>query len=150
MSRNPRFVKWDDRFLAMARMVASWSKDPSTQVGAVIVDHNRRVIGTGYNGFPRGIADHSERLADKALKHEMVVHAEVNAIRNAARSVDHCTLYTTAFPCPRCASEIVQSGIKRIVSLRQPGYDERWADRIAISKAMFEEVNISYDTATES
>ena len=85
---------WDKRFLDMARLVAAWSKDPSTQVGAVVVDPDYRVRGMGYNGFPAGIKD-DERLHDRPAKHKLVVHAETNAIATACRhgaSFLGCTL----------------------------------------------------------
>lgn len=101
--------------MTLAILVASWSKDPSTQVGAVLVDSKRRVIGTGYNGFPRGVLDHPHRYANRPLKYEMVVHAELNAILNATRELDDSTLYVTLSPCNECAKAIIQSGIKRVV-----------------------------------
>ena len=77
--------KWDIRFLEMAKLVASWSKDPSTQVGAVAV-RNRTVIAQGYNGFPRGCDDHELYYLNKAIKYKRIVHAEMNAIYNAAEN----------------------------------------------------------------
>lgn len=139
-------TKWDQRFLELAALIATWSKDPSTQVGAVIVDENRRVVGVGYNGFPRGVDDSAHRYATKHLKYEMVVHAEANAILNAGRPVDGCTLYATFFPCPRCASLLIQSGIKRIVAAPNPS-DERYKDLRAIATNMFAEAGVEgHDT----
>ena len=78
--------KWDKRFLEMAKLVASWSKDPSTQVGAVAV-RNRTVIAQGYNGLPRGMKDTHDRLTVRTLKIKRIVHAEMNAIYNAAENL---------------------------------------------------------------
>ena len=80
-------TKWDLRFLKLAHHVGQWSKDPSTKVGAVIVDAQRRVLGIGYNGFPRGVDDSPGRYHDRPTKLDMVVHAETNAIMNAVSSV---------------------------------------------------------------
>ena len=110
--------KWHMRFLEMAKMVGSWSKDPSTQVGAVIVDDDRRVISLGYNGFPKGVAD-NQRLDDRKEKYKMIVHAERNALLFANTSVKDATIFTYPFmPCPICTGMIIQSGIRRVVSLQ--------------------------------
>ena len=81
--------RWDMRFLEMAQLVASWSKDPSTKVGATIVDDDRRVISVGYNGFPKGVAD-NKRLEDRDEKYKMIVHAERNALLFSNTSVKNC------------------------------------------------------------
>lgn len=110
--------KWDERFLTLAAHVATWSKDPSTKVGAAIVGPvHREVRSMGYNGLPRGVADTDRRLADRELKYDLVVHAEENAILNLSLyggSADGCTLYTTHPPCVRCATAIIQAGIRRV------------------------------------
>ena len=133
--------KWESRFLALAMHIAGWSKDPSTCVGAVIVDRERRVVGMGYNGFPRGVHDHDERYAKRELKYEMVVHAEVNAILNAVKGVRGCTLYSTFFPCPRCAAVIIQSGITQVVA-KPNASDERYKAQFEISNQMFKEAGV--------
>ena len=133
--------KWDNRFLDMAKLVASWSKDPSTQVGAVIVDYNNRVVSIGYNGLPKDIIDHPNRLNDRNLKYKMIVHGEMNAILFANKSLEFCTLYTYPFmPCPRCASMIIQTGIYRVVSYNN--IPERWKDEFALSQTLFQEADI--------
>ena len=119
-----KLTKWDKRFLELAKLIGSWSKDPSTQVGAVIVDENNRLVSVGYNGFPIGIED-NQRLFDREEKYDIIVHAEVNALMFANKSVEGCTLYTWPFPpCSRCAGLIIQSGITRVVSVVHTG--ERW------------------------
>lgn len=119
--------KWDQRFMDLASHIAQWSKDPSTKVGAVIVDSSRRVIGLGYNGFARGVRDLDERYAEKMVKYRLVVHAEANAILNSNSRVRECTLYASKAPCSECAKLIVQSGIIRIIS---PSWslDKPWAE----------------------
>lgn len=135
--------KWDNRFLDLARLISSWSKDPSTKVGAVIVDTNNRIVSVGYNGFPKGIQD-DNRLNDREAKYKIIVHAEINAIMFANKSVEGCTLYTVPFePCPRCAGFIIQSGITRIVSLKNT--NDRWENDFKISRKLFEEAGIKLD-----
>lgn len=135
--------KWDERFLSMAETVASWSKDPSTGVGAVIVDKDHRVVSLGFNGFPRGIKD-DERSQDRALKYEMTIHAEVNAILFAKQSLLGCTLYSYPLaPCGRCASVIAQSGISRIVS--PVVKEQRWLESCGLGKAILEEAGVGYE-----
>lgn len=102
------------RFLELAKLVATWSKDPSTKVGAIVVDDQRRVVGLGYNGFPRRVADTDARLDNRPVKYAYMVHAESNALMNAART-QGCTLYVTFPPCNECAKQIIQLGIRRVV-----------------------------------
>lgn len=131
---------WDSRFLDAAHLFASWSKDPSTKVGAVIVNRKRSIIGTGYNGFPRGVYDHQERLANRPTKHAMTVHAEANAILNAVASVEGATIYCTHFPCQDCAKFIVQAGIARVVA--PLGDLAGWEDSQRIARTMFAEAGV--------
>ena len=111
--------KWDNRYLALAKEVASWSKDPSTQVGAVTVGAKKEVLSQGFNGFPRGIEDTPERYNHRETKYKFVVHAEMNAIYNATysgTSLDGATLYIYGLPiCSECAKGIIQVGIKKVV-----------------------------------
>ncbi len=108
--------KWDERFCSLAAQVAVWSKDPERRVGAVLVDAKRRVVGVGFNGFPRGMVDTDGRLAHPGNRLLMTVHAEVNAILNSAWT-EGSTLYCTSFPCAGCAGIIIQAGIIRVVSM---------------------------------
>ncbi len=118
MKRN-NAISWTAYFMGIAHLSALRSKDPSTQVGAVIVDDEHKVVSIGYNGFPRGISDDLypwEREGDTLeTKYPYVVHAELNAILNAPRSVKNCSIYVSLFPCHECAKAIIQSGIQEIV-----------------------------------
>ena len=78
--------KWDRRFLELAEHISTWSKDPSTKVGCVVVGEDREIRSTGFNGFPRGIEDDAERLEDREQKYPLICHAEENAIMHAART----------------------------------------------------------------
>jgi len=134
-------TKWDKRFLELAKLVGSWSKDPSTQVGAVVVDDNNRIVSIGFNGFPQGVEDSEERLVDREAKYDIIVHAEANALMFANKSVEGCTLYTWPFqPCSRCAGLIIQSGIKRVVSIENG--ENRWRKNFDIAKQLLLEVGI--------
>lgn len=139
-------AKWDSRFLELAEHVAGWSKDPSTKVGAVIVDGKRRVRGLGYNGFPRGVVDAPERYEDRQLKYPRVVHAEANAILNSVGSVEGCTLYVAPLPpCAECAKLIIQAGIRRAV-FDDPNVTEfknrPWGESAVIALEMFKEAGV--------
>lgn len=133
--------KWDARFIELASHIAQWSKDPSTKVGAVIVDEQRRIVSTGYNGFPQKINDLPERYQNREQKYEMIIHGEINAILFAQRPLCGCTLYTVPLlPCSRCAAIVIQSGISRVCA---PIYtQERWKQSLELSKNMFKEANV--------
>ena len=115
-------LTWDEYFMGIAQLSALRSKDPSTQVGACIVDDNHKVVSIGYNGMPSGIDEdniawgHGEGLESKYL---YVCHAEFNAILNTrgGAGLKNCTIYVTLFPCNECAKAIIQTGIKHVVYL---------------------------------
>lgn len=141
-------VKWDQRYLKLAEEVASWSKDPSTQVGAVIVRPDKTIASIGFNGFPRGVIDDSNRYNDRELKYKMIVHGEANAIVSAREPLHDCTIYTWPFPpCSNCAALIIQAGIARVVApVPTPEQIVRWGDSFRIAKAMFFEANVALQT----
>lgn len=132
---------WDARFLDLAEHIAGWSKDPSTQVGAVIVRPDKTVASVGYNGFARGVDDTSERLHDREQKYAMVVHAEANAIVNAREPLHGYSIYVWPFPpCSSCASLVVQAGIARLVAPSPTAQQlERWGDSMAIADTILHE-----------
>jgi len=135
--------KWDQRFLDLAAHISSWSKDPSTKVGAVIVNDKNHIISLGYNGLPRGVDDCEARYNHRDVKYKFVCHAERNAIDNAHTDVTGCTIYVTLMPCNECAKSIIQRGIKRVVC--------KASDEIKpylnwdVTKVMFEEAGIQLD-----
>jgi len=142
--------RWHARFFRLSKHVAEWSKDPSMQVGAVIVDDHRRVVSVGYNGFPRGVKDLSERYEDRSVKYPMVVHAETNAIITAATDLTGHTLYcSTGVPCPDCMGVIIQAGITTVVApdkyevVQTEGAGKRdWDKAAKISETMAEEAEV--------
>lgn len=116
------YITWDEYFMGVALLAAERSKDPSTQVGACIIDNNNRIISTGYNGFPKGCSDDefpwNRDAAAGETKYPFVVHAELNAILNAqGTSVVNSRLYVSLFPCNECAKAIIQSGVREVVYL---------------------------------
>lgn len=120
---------WDRRFLRLAEHISNWSKDPSTKVGCVIVGPDREVRSTGFNGFPRGIADTPERLNNRELKYKLVVHGEMNAILHAARigvGLKGCIVYTTLPSCSQCSIALVQVGITLAVYPDGLDIPDRW------------------------
>lgn len=135
---------WDKRFLLLADHVSTWSKDPSTKVGAVIVDADKRVISMGYNGFPAKIEDNPEDYQDRDTKLKKVVHAEANAIIFSQRSLKDCTIYLWPFmPCSNCAGQIIQSGISRVVA--PINSNPKWQESFKLTQAMFNEAGIELD-----
>jgi dCMP deaminase len=140
--------KWDNRFMKLAREISTWSKDPSSKIGAVIVNDERRILATGYNGFPRGIEDTEERLSDREEKYPRIVHGEANALMNALYSgvsVKDATIYVWGLPvCADCTKLVIQSGIKRVV-ITYPEYaPEKWQTQWNnMSKPMYEEAGVS-------
>ena len=133
--------KWRRRMTQLANLVATWSKDPSTQVGAVIFDGQRRIVGLGYNGFPRGVRDLSERYDEKMVKYKLVVHAEANAILNSNKSVRECGLLATKFPCSECAKLIAQSGITDVFA-PPPVTEGVWAEDAQFSRTILVEAGV--------
>lgn len=125
--------------MRIAVEVSSWSKDPDTKVGSVIVSNDGRKISWGYNGFPRGISDDA-RLNDRELKRKLIVHAELNALSNADFSLAGASLYTTMYPCHVCAGPIIQSGIALVVA---PESLEHWKESQDLADAMFWEAEIN-------
>jgi dCMP deaminase len=136
--------KWDFRFLEMARLVASWSKDPSTKAGAVIVRPDFTVVSVGFNGFPSKMPDFDSYYADREQKYSRIVHAEVNAQIFAKESLKNCTLYTYPFiPCDRCAVQMIQAGITRIVApIAPPETLERWVEPFARTRKYCQEAGV--------
>lgn len=135
---------WTQWVMGLARYAATASKDPSTKCGAVIVGPDHKVLGLGYNGFPRGIDDKPDRLANRDLKYRLVVHAEANAIMNAQGNTRGMALFTTKFPCTDCTKLIIQAGIHQIVAPVSTGTpsEQRWAEDARVSRAMLLEAGV--------
>lgn len=149
--------RWDRHFLQLALDHARMSKDPSTQVGSIIVGPDREIVSAGFNGFPRGIADTPERLNDRSQKMKRIVHAEENAILNAVRmghATKGFTLYLAATddsglvwggpPCSQCTLKVIQAGIAAIVSFTPKSIPSRWHEDLAFARSLIDEVGMPY------
>ncbi|RKX29510.1 MAG: cytidine deaminase [Candidatus Zixiibacteriota bacterium] len=130
-NKRTDYISWEEYFMAIAQLSAKRSKDPNTQVGACIVNANKRIIGIGYNGFPIGCSDDELPWGRKGdfldTKYPYVCHAEMNAITNASNKpdLDGASMYVSLFPCNECAKLIVQVGIKEIVFLSDKYHDDQ-------------------------
>ena len=142
--KRQHVITWDQYFMGMAHLSALRSKDPSTQVGAVIVSPANKVVSIGYNGLPKGCSDdeYPWEREGSALesKYVYVVHAELNAILNAPLSVQGCRIYVSLFPCNECAKAIIQAGIAEIVY-----EDDKYADTdiVKASKRMLNSAGVT-------
>ncbi|MDE6774989.1 MAG: dCMP deaminase family protein [Ruminococcus sp.] len=132
------YISWDEYFMGIAMLSAQRSKDNNTQVGACIVNNEKKIVAVGYNGMPTGCNDDEmpwEREGETSLdtKYPFVCHAELNAILNSnSASLSGCTLYVTLFPCNECAKAIIQSGIKKVVY-----HSNKYADSESTAAASF-------------
>jgi len=150
-------VEWDDYFIGICGHVRSKSKDPSSKIGAVLVDEDHGIVSTGYNGFPRGVEEDGRvyRWA-RPLKYSYVEHAERNAIYNAARHgtrTKGCTLYFIGFgpvtvPCTDCTRAVIQSGIVRVVGAAFKPIPDGWKDSLSLSSSMLAEAGVEHTEAT--
>lgn len=144
--KRQEYLSWDEYFMGIALLSSMRSKDPSTQVGACIVNPDKRILSMGYNGMPRCCSD-DEFPWDKNddplnSKYLYVCHAELNAILNCAvGGVRGCTVYTTLFPCNECAKAIIQSGISEVVYMSDKYSD---SDSVLASKRMFDTAGVKY------
>ena len=134
----------DIRFLNLAKEISTWSKDPSTKVGAVVVGDKDQIVSQGYNGFPRGFNDSDEIYKNRPLKYKYIIHAEANAIYNALFNgsfVEGATIYVHGLPvCGECAKAIVQSGISRVVYDSEP--KEKWVQSCSDALDIFEQAGV--------
>lgn len=144
-------ISWDKYFMGVAILSSKRSKDPSTQVGACIVNQDKRIIGIGYNGFPKGCDDDvfpwGKTSSDPLeTKYPYVVHAETNALLNTTSSTKNATLYVTLFPCNECAKLIIQSGISHIIYMSDKN---RGTTSELASKRMLDAAGITYNKMEE-
>jgi dCMP deaminase len=143
MKRND-YISWDEYFMGIAILASKRSKDPSTQVGACIVNDENIILSTGYNGFPVGCSDDEypwERDGE-VTKYPYVVHAELNAILNAnGKSLRGARIYVDLFPCNECAKAIIQSGIKEVIYLSDK---YAYTENTIASKRMLTSAHVMY------
>ena len=145
ISQRHDHTTWDICNIKIAMECAKRSKDPSTQVGAVIVDSNNRIKATGYNGLPIGLKDTDVSWSRTGglleSKYALIVHAEVNAILSAKTDLSNCKIYVTLFPCHECAKVIIQSGITQVIYLEDKYAKE---DSIVMAKRLFDTTGVNY------
>lgn len=146
MKKRKDYISWDEYFMGVALLASQRSKDPSTQVGACIVDTDKRILSTGYNGFPQGCSDDefpwNRDESEGETKYQYVVHAELNAILNASgKKLSGATVYVGLFPCNECAKAIIQSGIKEVVYLSDKYHD---TPAMTASRKMLEAAGVSF------
>ena len=145
MGKRTDYITWDEYFMSVAILSAMRSKDPNTQVGACIVNQDKKIVGTGYNGFPIGCSDDVLPWGRDGnplqTKYPFVCHAELNAILNSiSRDLRGCTLYVVMFPCNECAKAIIQSGIKEVI-YRDNKYPD--SDSVKASTLMLEQAGVN-------
>jgi dCMP deaminase len=146
MTKRDNYLTWDEYFIGVALLSAKRSKDPSTQVGACIVNTKNKIVGAGYNGLPTGCNDDEFPWGKKGelleTKYPFVCHAELNAIlNNIGMDLQGCRIYTALFPCNECAKAIIQAGIKEVIYL-----SDKYAatDTSIASKMMLDKAGVSY------
>ena len=141
-----RFLShWDRRFLRIAEEVQSWSKDPSTKCGCVLVK-DRRILSTGYNGLPSNLSDSLTRYQDREFKLATIIHAEKNAIFNAAKNgstTEGSTAYITWPPCSQCASALIQAGVSKVICPNPNFSPERWKANFLIANELLYEAGVT-------
>ncbi len=147
MSKRENYASWDTTFMKMALVISDRSKDPSTQVGAIIVSKDHRILSAGYNGTPKGINDDdfpwtrgNGSADDIESKYPFVIHAERNAVlnfRGVGTQLEGSTIYVTHFPCGECAKEIVQAGIREVVYLHDHNFEQA-------SQTLFNAAGVTY------
>ena len=140
---------WHRFYLDLAQFWSQRSRDISTKVGAVIVRDDHTQASVGYNDLPRGMKHLDERYSDRDWKLAAIVHAEANAILNSREPVKGMTLYCTFHPCASCASLIVQSGIKRVITPERE-MPERWAFNMNIAKTILSEGGVDLVELSEN
>lgn len=140
------YLSWDEYFMGIAVFSSLRSKDNNTQVGACIVNDEKRILSVGYNGMPTGCCDDSMPWGRDGnfleTKYPFVCHAELNAILNSSTgSVKGGKIYVTHFPCNECAKAVIQSGIKEVIYIEDKYAD---TDGVKASKLMFDMVGVKY------
>lgn len=150
MEKRNDYINWDEYFMMIAKVSALRSKDPNTQVGACIVNNDKKIVSCGYNGAPTGFDDDVMPWAREGdfinTKYAYVCHAELNAILNANTDLRGTTIYVDLFPCNECAKAIIQAGIKKVIYLSDK---YNGTDGNIVAKKLFDECGIEYEQFQE-
>ena len=136
--------KWQARFIKLAEEISTWSKDVSSQVGAVIVRPDRTICSVGFNGFPRGVEDSQDAITNRDTKLLRTIHAELNAILSSKESLVGYSIFVWPFqPCAQCAAAIIQSGIADVYCHYNDHLaHERWSESFKAALQMFDEAQV--------
>lgn len=135
--------KWDMRMWGMAMLISTWSKDPSTKVGAVIMDMKHRVVSTGFNGYARGVKDCEDEKRNAEIRNLKTIHAEINAITFANQDLSDCSIFVyPSHPCTNCAAIIIQSGISRVITAKPSVESSRWARDMKLASFMLSQASV--------
>lgn len=139
--------KWDVRFLDMAKLVSSWSKDISTKCGAVVVRPDKTIASIGFNGFPKRMTDKEEFLVNRKEKLSRIVHAEMNSILHLKERPERYFLYTYPLPpCDRCIVHMIQAGITYFIAPKLPEHlEDRWGESVEKTKLYLKECGLSLE-----
>ena len=146
LKKRQDYISWDEYFMGVALLSAKRSKDPSTQVGACIVNNKNKIVGAGYNGLPMGCDDDEfpwEKQGEFLdTKYPYICHAELNAIlNNIGMDLKDCKIYTALFPCNECTKAIIQSGIREVIYLSDK---YKGSDIFKASKIMLDKAGVTY------
>ena len=146
LKKRQDYISWDEYFMGVALLSARRSKDPSTQVGACIVNNKNKIVGAGYNGLPMGCDDDQfpwEKQGEFLdTKYPYICHAELNAIlNNIGMDLKDCKIYTALFPCNECTKAIIQSGIREVIYLSDK---YKGSDIFKASKIMLDKAGVTY------
>jgi len=145
MKNKGKNMRWGKRWMELATLISTWSKDRSRKTAAVIVDHRNVVLSVGWNGFPRGVNDNINKRHKRPDKYKWTEHAERNAIYNAAAKgipLQDSTMYLAWYPCCDCARAIIQSGISKLICVEPDWSDPHYAEDFDITRKMLNETNI--------
>ena len=140
---------WKLKYLNLAKQISAWSKDPSTKVGCVAIGNHGQVLSQGYNGFPRGILDSEDKLNNKNIKYEYMVHAEMNCIYHA--SINGVSLLNSHFfvygltICHECAKGIIQVGVNKVYMKKYKSIPDQWKKSYALTKKLFNEAGVEFE-----
>lgn len=141
-------LKWEERYINLAKEISTWSKDPSRKIGAVAIGQNGQVLSQGYNGFPRGIFDYDDRYTNREIKYKYVVHAEMNCIYNATLngvSLQDSTLYVWGLPvCSECAKGIIQVGVQAVYWSTDQEVPPIWQESLKLTTDLFFETGLTF------
>lgn len=140
--------KWNRRYFELAKLISTWSKDPSKKIGVVAIGNKGQILSTGYNGFARNIPDSEDILNNREEKYKYIIHGEQNAIYNACLngiSLENSTLYIYGLPiCHECANAIIQVGVTKVMMQYQGDVSNKWNESSKLAKKNMKRAGITF------